>query len=52
MLYIGIVLLCRLSEGNHVQLHWVKSHSGLTGNEMADALANSGSQLPMLVPES
>lgn len=37
--------------GNHTQQHWVKVHSGLTGDKVSDAFGISGTELPMLKSE-
>ncbi len=37
-----MVLLRELTDVNNVQLCWVKGHSNVTGNELADMLANKG----------
>ncbi len=37
-----MVLLRELTDVNNVQLCWVKEHCNVTGNELADMLANKG----------
>jgi ribonuclease HI len=41
----------QLARHNTVQLIWVPRHEGSAGNEMADQLARTGSELPFLGPE-
>ncbi|KAF6198792.1 hypothetical protein GE061_006814 [Apolygus lucorum] len=43
--------LCSLSQRNRVSLEWVAGHSGVMGNENADALARKGSLTPFIGPE-
>lgn len=43
--------LTELSRENSVQLFWVRGHSGLPGNEKADALAKAGTRLGLTTPE-
>ena len=45
-----ILALNSLSAHTPVTLHWVPAYSGITGNEKADALANSGAEIIPIGP--
>lgn len=49
----GVIrLLFRLRALVEVDLHWVAGHVGFVGNELADGLANRGSELSRFYPRS